>query len=390
MISKYLAEASAIKEDMVTWRRYLHQHPELGLNLPETSAYIQAELDKLGIEYSVSKENSHIVALIGQGDKCIMLRADMDALPMKEDSGEEFASTNGNMHACGHDMHATSLLGAAKLLKAHEDELKGQVKLLFQSGEELFKGAQSAIDEGVLDNPKVDAAIAVHMASAFPVGVFGYGYYPMSAVYGFKIEIKGKGTHGSTPEKGLDPINTGVHIYLALQELIAREISASSEVALTIGHFEAGSANNVIPETAVLEGTLRAFDPEIRSQMIRRIIEVAKGVGTVYGTEVTITTTSDCPAMVNDKDLTDEVVSYLQEMNPDFQILPVFHAMGSEDFAFFSDKTSCCYLAAGALYGGDYPVYSEHNPKVRFNEDALVVTSAMYSSVAAAWLDRHA
>ncbi len=389
MVNNYMQEAAAIKEDLIKWRRHIHQNPELGLKLPETSAFIQSELDKMGISYTVSKENSHVVAVLGQGEKCIMLRSDMDALPITEESGEEFASTNGCMHACGHDMHATILLGAAKLLKAHEAELNGQVKLLFQSGEEVFQGAQTAIEEGVLENPKVDAAVAAHMASAVPVGAIGYGYFPMSAVYGFKIEVEGKGTHGSTPEKGVSPINAAVHIYLALQELIAREITASTEAVITIGRFESGSANNIIPSSAVLEGTLRAFDPETREYLIGRIEEVAKSVGETYRADVKVTTTSDCPATVNDKELTDEVVEIIRGVNSDFNVLGIFHAMGSEDFAFFTDKLPCCYIAIGALYGGDYPAYSEHNPKVRFNEDALVVGAAVYSTVAEEWLAKH-
>lgn len=390
MTSDFLKEAASIKEDMVSWRRYLHQHPELGLDLPETSKYIQEQLEKLGISFTVSKENSHVVATIGQGDRCVLLRADMDALPMAEESGLDFASTNGCMHACGHDMHAASLLGAARILKAHESELKGKVKLLFQSGEEVFKGASTAIEEGVLEDPKVDVAFASHMAPAFPVGIVGYGYFPMSAVYGFRIDVEGRGTHGSTPDKGVSPINAAVHIYLALQELIAREIPATGEAVITIGHFESGSANNVIPQTAVLEGTLRAFDPEIRSKLIKRIEEVSVKTADVFGATAGVTAVSDCPAVINDKEFTDEAVEMIAKLNPDFQMAPIFHAMGSEDFAFFSDKVPCCYVAVGAAYGEDYPPYSEHNPKVRFGEDVLVINSAIYSAVAAGWLEKHA
>ena len=390
MVNKYFGEAASIKGDLVSWRRHIHQNPELGLDLPETSAFIKAELEKMGIPCKVSEKNSHVVALLGKGDNCIMLRSDMDALPMAEESGEEFASTNGCMHACGHDMHATVLLGAARLLKAHEDELKGQVKLLFQSGEEVFKGAQSAIDEGVLEDPKVDAAISAHMASAFPVGGIGWGYFPMSAVYGFRIDVAGKGTHGSTPEKGVSAMNAAVHIYLALQELIAREITASTEAALTIGRFESGKANNVIPASAVLEGTLRTFSPETRDFLVARITEVAEAVAKAYRAEAAVTVVSDCPATINDKALTDEVVEICKSVNSDFQVLDVYHAMGSEDFAFFTDKVPCCYIGIGALYGNGYPVYSEHNPKVRFNEDALVVGSATYATIADEWLSKRA
>ena len=196
----------------------------------------------MGVVFQLYEDSSTIVAQIGQGEKCFLLRSDMDALPVCEESGEPFASQNGCMHACGHDMHAATLLGAAKILKAHEKELKGVVKLLFQSGEETFSGAREAIKAGVLENPEVNAAFAMHVAPNMENGVIQYGKHPMTSVYGFRITLTGKGTHGSTPENGVDPINTGVHLYLAFQELIAREISALDEAVLTIGHFEGGKA----------------------------------------------------------------------------------------------------------------------------------------------------
>ena len=185
-------------------------------------------------------------------------------------------------------------------------------------------------------------------------------------------------------------MNAAVHIYLALQELIAREITASTEAALTIGRFESGKANNVIPASAVLEGTLRTFSPETRDFLVARITEVAEAVAKAYRAEAAVTVVSDCPATINDKALTDEVVEICKSVNSDFQVLDVYHAMGSEDFAFFTDKVPCCYIGIGALYGNGYPVYSEHNPKVRFNEDALVVGSATYATIADEWLSKRA
>lgn len=192
-------EALAMQEELTTWRHALHQMPELSLDLPKTSAFVQTRLAEMDVPFHTIVNGNGVVAQLGEGEPCLLLRADMDALPVAETSGVDFASTNGCMHACGHDMHTTSLLGAAKLLKAHEAELCGTVKLLFQPGEETFNGAEACIKDGVLESPHVDAAVATHVASIAPVGLVAYGDVPNAAVYGFKITLTGKGTHGAMP-----------------------------------------------------------------------------------------------------------------------------------------------------------------------------------------------
>ena len=388
MDHQFLNEAQKMREKLVLWRRDLHRIPETGLCLPQTSSYIKARLEDMGIECSVSRKYSHVTAVLGEGERCFLLRSDMDALPLREESGLDFASENGCMHACGHDLHTAMLLGAAAILKAHESELSGRVKLLFQSGEEIFEGAASAIDEGVLTNPEVDAAFGMHVASTAPVGYIPYGYDPLSSAYTFRIVVKGKGTHASTPQDGISPINGAVHIYLALQELISRETAASQEAVLTIGKLWAGQASNVIPEQAVMEGTLRTFDPRQNEYLIRRIEEVSVGIAHAYRCKAVVTTKSSCPAMINDRELTDEITSYINELGG-FKVRPIFHTMGAEDFAFFADRVRCCYLAIGAMYGNGYPVYTQHSPKVRFNEDAIPKGAAVYAAAAARWLEDH-
>ena len=383
-MNRYMTEAAAMAETLSGWRRHLHQIPEIGLELPQTTAYVSQQLTAMGIEHKLS-ENCNITALIGKGDRCFMLRSDMDALPIREESGEPFASVNGNMHACGHDMHTTILLGAAKLLKAHEDELAGTVKLLFQSGEEVFKGASTAIGEGVLQDPAPEAAFCMHVDAINDVGLLAYGSRPMSSVYGFKITVSGKGSHGSTPEQGVDPIASAVHIYLALQELISREISASSEAALTIGHIEAGSVPNAIPDTAVMEGTLRTFDPAVRDQLVKRITEVTGSVANTYRAKADIEVLYDVPVCLCDDAINKAAIEAIHDVNGDLAVLELFHSMGSEDFAFFTDKLPCSYMAicAGAEEGDRYPA---HNPKVRFSEKALPLGAAVYATVATSYL----
>ena len=379
-MNKYMEQAAAMADTLTTWRRALHQTPEIGLELPQTTAYVSKQLTDMGIEHTVS-EHSNIVALIGQGERCFMLRSDMDALPMREESGESFASTNGNMHACGHDMHTTILLGAAKLLKDNEAELKGTVKLLFQSGEEVFKGASTAMAEGVLADPAPEAAFCMHVDAINDVGLLAYGTRPMSSVYGFKIKIKGKGAHGSTPEQGVDPINTAVHVYLGLQELIAREISANSEAALTIGHIESGSVPNAIPDSAMMEGTLRTFDPKVREFLIGRITEVTETIARAYRSEAEVEVLYDVPVCMCDEAMNQEGIDAIKQVNDKLVTLGIFHSMGSEDFSFFTSHLPCSYMAicAGADEGQRYPA---HNPKVRFSERALPIGAAVYATVA--------
>lgn len=236
-----------------------------------------------------------VTATIGKGKPVILLRADMDALPITELSGEEFTCTSGNMHACGHDIHTAMLLTAARMLKEDEDHLQGTVKLMFQNAEEVFKGANGMIEHGILDNPRPDAAMAYHMMiGKNQVGTYMYnaGAIMMNSVDEFKIIIHGKGTHGAYPHQGIDPINIGVHIHLALQELIAREANPQDICTLTIGKFNAGSAANIIPESAILQGTLRTNNVSTRENLLSRMKEVCHKIADTYRGTVEINSTA--------------------------------------------------------------------------------------------------
>ena len=254
--------ACELKEETIANRRYIHEHAEVGLELPQTRAYVMEKLKEYGLEPKAC--GAGVTATLGKAGKVLLLRADMDALPMPEESGESFACKDGiHNHACGHDFHAAMLLTAAKILKEKENELEGTVKFMFQPAEETFEGSRNMIEHGILENPKVDAALAFHVAAGkVPAGLVMYNDsgVMMSSVDGFKITIHGKGAHGASPHTAIDPINVGTHIYLALQELIARESNPSHACVLTIGQFAAGSAPNIIPEIAVLQGTIRTND----------------------------------------------------------------------------------------------------------------------------------
>ncbi|MCI9217340.1 MAG: amidohydrolase [Dorea sp.] len=379
MKNQIMLEAEQLQEELTAWRRELHQIPEVGLTLPKTVAFVTKKLEEMNIEYTVYEDSSNIVACIGKGDTCYMIRGDMDALPIEEQSQEPFSSTNGCMHACGHDMHTTMMLGAAKLIKAHESELRGVAKLIFQSAEEIFAGAKALIRSGAMENPHVDAAMALHVFSQVPLGSLGGHSVPCAGVYGFRIKLTGRGVHGSSPEGGIDPIVTAIQIHQGLQELMAREISGFDEVALTIGKFHAGSAANIIPETAEMEGTLRVFDPEIREKIIRRIHEISQGIAAAYRTKVEIEVLSDVPPLVCDEKENAWCQEVIREVD-DSLIVKSFHAMGSEDFACYSRLVPSSFFMIGAGVDNPDERLPQHNPKIRFNENVLPIGAAIYAT----------
>lgn len=389
MKDQLLQEAESMQNELSGWRESLHQIPETGTHLPKTVAFVKEHLEALGIAYHIYEECSCITVTFGKGEPCILLRSDMDGLPINEESGEPFASKNGCMHACGHDLHTTILLGAAKLLKDHEKELKGTVKLIFQSGEETFEGAKAAIEAGVMENPKVDAAFAMHVASTMAHNVIIYGEYPMSSVYGFRITFQGKGTHGSYPEQGIDPLIAAANLCTSFQELIAREVSATKEAVLTIGSFHAGTASNVIPDKAVMEGTLRTFKPEVREHLISRIREMTEGIAKAYRVRFEIEELSNVPAVVNDNEMNQEVVESIHSLDDTTKVLPLYHVMGSEDFAFFSEKVKSSYFCIGAGVEDKNKWVAHHNPKIVFTEKCLPLGAAVYAKVAMDWLEKH-
>lgn len=379
-------EAAQLQSQLVQWRRDLHRMPETGINLPQTMQYICDRLEEMQIPYKLHRDISCVEATIGSGEKCFLLRSDVDALPVAEEADVPFRSANGCMHGCGHDLHGTILLGAAKLLKDHEQELEGTVKLLFQSGEEVFLGAKSAIAAGVLENPRVDAAFAMHVIAMMPVGVLMTGKEAMSAVDGFKITLIGHGGHGSMPETAVDPINAAVQVYLALQSLIAREIGGSEEAVLTIGQFAAGEASNIIPERAVLQGTLRTFREDVRQRLLKRIREVVAGVAMTYRCQYDYEELFSCASVITDDTLTAAVEKSIRKITPQFHILGGAHGMGSEDFAEITQKVPSSYYMMGAGPAEESKRLGQHNPKVEFNENVLGIGAAIYAQAAADWL----
>ena len=385
----YYERAIALKEETVAHRRFFHVNAEVGLNMPKGQAYVLEELAKLGID---AKPCGHgVSATIGNGGKCLLLRADMDALPMAEESGLDFACPTGTeAHTCGHDFHVAMLLTAAKMLKENEANLEGTVKLMFQPAEETFEGAKDMIDNGILENPAPDAALAYHVTSGkMPVGIYMYNAAGtmMFSVDGFKITVHGKGSHGAYPHSGIDPINIAAHIYMGLESLIAREVDPAKANVLTIGKFNAGSAPNIIPESAVLEGTIRSNDKASRELLVRRMQEVAEKTAAVYGGTVEIEMPSGVAPLICDPKLTNEFVGYMAALNiPGAMPYPGISASASEDFASIAERVPSTFMYLSAGYLDDRGLAPAHNPKVQFNEDVCPMGAACYAHCATEWL----
>ncbi|MBQ8291059.1 MAG: amidohydrolase [Clostridia bacterium] len=381
-----LQEAQAIQSELVSHRRYLHKNAETGLVLPKTQAYITETLQKLG--YTPKPHRGGVVASLNptKTGKAFLLRADADALPIKEKTGLPFACKTGNMHACGHDMHTAMLLGAAKLLKQREKDLKGEVRFLFQFGEETLEGATLAIKAGVLSN--VTGAFTLHVATATPlktgtVVLAGVGEIAPCADF-FEITVKGKSCHGSTPREGVDALLAGAHIALALQAIPAREISVSDPAVLTLGKFLSGVAANAIADKANLCGSLRAYDEKTRAYIKNRIKEIVKHTANAYKAKAETTFTSGCPTLVNDEKLRALALAVTKDLLGEKQVVSAEgqRGGGSEDFAYVSQETPSVMLALSAGSNAGGYAYPLHHPKTDFDENALPIGAALFAEVA--------
>jgi len=389
-----LEQVKSWQEELTGWRREIHRFPEVGTRLPRTKAFVMEKLREFGYAPEEICESGIVAVLEGKpGGKTFLLRADMDALPIREMTDVEFDSENGNMHACGHDMHAAMLLGAARLLMENRDRVEGTVKLVFQPDEEGLTGGRAMVEAGVLENPKVDGALAIHVHSGTPTGQVLCGTGPcMAGASFFRITVKGVGCHGAMPETGIDPINIAAHIYFALQELIAREVCPTSAAAITIGKFMGGEVPNRIPHEVVMEGSARSLDQEVLERLCCRIGEVAEYTAKAFGGSAKVTTLSSVPALANDPAMVEELAGYVKELTPERP--PYVYSgggMGSDDFAAFIQSIPGVYLllGAGAAEEGERYGKPMHNERIFFREEVLPLGAAIYAGCAIKWLENH-
>lgn len=387
-----LEDAHALQDDLVRLRRTLHSAPETGLRLPRTQETVLAELDGLGLEIGTGKSVSSVTAVLrgARPGPAVLLRGDMDGLPVVERTGLEYASGNGNMHACGHDLHTSMLVGSARLLAQHRDRLAGDVVFMFQPGEEGYDGARYMVEEGVLDasGSRVEAAYALHVMSAgTPHGRFTTRGGPtMAASNVLTVTVHGAGGHGSMPHRAKDPVQAACEMVTSLQGWITRTFDVFDPVVLSVGRFQAGTQQNVIPETAFFQATVRSFSAGAQALVKDGTVQVCKGIATAYGVEVDARFDELYPVTVNDRSEADFVARTVAELHGEERYEPMTKPFsGSEDFSRVLDAVPGAMVLLGAApAGADHATApNNHSPQAAFDDAVLADGAALYARLAA-------
>ncbi len=384
------SDAAAILDELVALRRDLHRIPEIGLHLPRTRQRVLAALDGLDLELSLGKNLSSITAVLrgGKPGGTVLLRGDMDALPVTEATGEDFSSTlDGAMHACGHDLHTAGLVGAARLLAARRDDLPGDVVFMFQPGEEGCDGAGHMIDEGVLtaSGRPVDAAYGLHVSAAsYPKGQFATRPGTLMAASGtLVVRVRGDGGHGSSPHDARDPIPAACEMVTALQTMVTRTFDVFDPVVITVGSFHAGTRRNIIPDDAVFEATLRSFSPEVAARVGERAEQVCRGVAQAHGLDIDVTYEPEYPATVNDAEAYDFVADTVRDVFGEERFTEMAVPItGSEDFSRILERVPGAYLFLGACPGDPATAPDNHSPRARFDDQVLGDGAALLAELA--------
>jgi len=392
-MTDFFEEAKALFEYTRAMRRDFHAHPELGFHEVRTGGIVAKELETLGMEVTKGVGKTGVVGFL-EGAKpgpTLLLRFDMDALPITEDTGAEYASQNGGvMHACGHDGHTAIGLTVAKILNARKDELAGNIKFCFQPSEEGFNGeevggAEMMMRDGVLDSPKVDRTLSLHLWNDKPLGWVHAAPGPvMAGAEQFSIKITGKGGHGAAPQTTADPIVAGAQIISALQSIVARNVSPLKPAVVSVTTFHTGTAFNVIPQEAELTGTIRTFDPHVRETVVRRFEQIIQNKAEALGCRAEVEVIRVTPAVINDEATAAAVQDCIRETLPQSQLETTqYLTMGAEDMAFMQEKVPGCYFFVGSANAEKGLNYGHHHPKFDFDEQALINAAALMASAAA-------
>lgn len=385
MLHEFQKEIESIYPDLLAWRRYFHQNPELSFHENNTSKVIAAYLREFGLTVKTGVGGNGVIGIL-EGEnpgKTIAFRADFDALPITDEKETEYKSkVDGVMHACGHDGHTATLLGVARVLSGFRYELKGRVVFIFQHAEEkLPGGALSIIEEGVLD--KVDAIFGAHLFTDLPVGKVATKEGPlMAAVDVFKITIHGKGGHGAKPHEAVDSIVIGSQVVTQLQQIVSRRINPMASAVVTVGVFQAGTAFNVIADKAYLEGTVRSYDPGIRQQIEEEVRRMVKGVSEASHAQYEIEYTHGYPAVVNHKKEAQLVQTLVEQQLGKEAFVEMNPRMVAEDFAYYLQKVPGAFFFIGGQGNGEQTQYSNHHPRFDFDEQAMLVGAKVFLGLA--------
>lgn len=380
-----IKKARQIHEDIVRWRRDLHRIPEIGFDLFETSRYVRDRLDEMAVPWQTAAKTG-IVALI-EGSKTgptLALRADMDGLPITEETGLSFASKSGNMHACGHDAHTAMLLGTAKIIYQMRDRLKGNVKLLFQPGEEGYGGASRMIADGCLENPSVDAAVGLHVGQIFPEvgnGQVGICEGPiLAAATAFTVTVKGKSTHGALPHLGVDAIVVAAEMITALQKIVSRETDPLKTTVLTVGKIAGGEAINIVAPKVIFSGDFRTLDEDDRQYFTTRLKEICRSVAKANRAEVKVKILGGYPPTVNNPLITKKIIEAASKIVGADNIVEIKKPnMGTEDMSLYLKKVPGAFFVIGTGNADKGITYPHHNSRFDVDEDALWIGPAVFT-----------
>jgi amidohydrolase len=385
-MQELLHQAQELFDYSRTLRRDFHRHPELGFKEVRTAGIVARELGQMGLEVHTGVAETGVVALI-EGDEpgpTTLIRFDMDALPVQEETGAEYASgTAGVMHACGHDGHVAVGLTVARMLVERKRPLHGMIKLVFQPAEEGLGGAERMIEQGIMDNPKVDYTLSMHLWNQQPVGWVGVNPGPLMAGADlFFVRIEGRGGHGALPQETVDPVVAGAQIISALQTITSRNISPLDTAVVSVCSLNSGSAPNVIPMTAELSGTFRTFDPRVRQTLVERFESIVTGIAEAMGCTASIKIQQITPPVINDANVTRLVHETVSEVLPGAIIESKCPTMVSEDMAFIMEKARGCYIMVGSANTAKGLSYGHHHPRFDFDEDALPQAAALITATA--------
>ena len=388
-------DAAAMHDDLVVLRRDLHQMPEVGLDVPRTQERVLSALEGLPLEISTGIGTTSITGVLrgARPGPTVLLRGDMDALPVVENLPLDYASTNGNMHACGHDLHTAMLVGAAGLLSQHRDRIAGDVVFMFQPGEEGYDGAQVMIDEGILraSGQAPVAAYGLHVTSAMiPAGCFtSRPGTIMAAADKLQVRVIGAGGHGSSPHRALDPIPATAEMITALQTFVTRSFDVFDPVVITVGVLRAGSAHNVIPDDAYFEATIRSFSVDAQSRVLEQCVRVVRGIAAAHGLDIDLSAEKLFPVTVNDATKVDLVADRVRELHGEQRWFELPQPVtGSEDFSRVLEQVPGSFVFLGATPGPlDGPF--NHSPLAAFDDAVLADGAALYADLAVTELASH-
>lgn len=380
-------EAEALREKVIAFRRDFHQHPEIAFQEVRTSSIVADELQRLGLEVQTGVGKTGVVAILeGNSDgPTVLVRADMDALPIQEENQTEYVSQHpGKMHACGHDGHTAIALGVANLFAKYRDHIKGRIKFVFQPAEEIGSGATAMIKDGVLENPRPDVSLGLHLWNTMPLGTLGVADGPvMAGSSSFSLTITGKGGHAAIPHECIDPVLVAAQIILALQTIVSRSISPQDSAVVSVTKLSASDAYNIIPEQVTLAGTFRFFKVEVRDVIEKRIREIATGIATASNCTADFWFHHATIPVVNHPDVSAKARQAFTKLIPAELHVHQEPTTGAEDMAFFMHDIPGMFFFVGSANAARGLNYGHHHPKFDFDEDVLPLSVALLASAVA-------